>query len=39
MASAGYLYYDPAGRRFTLPPEHIPVLAEESGPLLFGGAH
>jgi hypothetical protein len=39
MASAGYLYYDPAGGRFTLPPEHIPVLAEESGPLFFGGAH
>jgi SAM-dependent methyltransferase len=39
MSSAGYLHYDPAGKRFTLPPEHIPVLAQESGPLFFGGAH
>src|SRR5262249_46378668 len=29
MASAGYLEYDPTTRRFTLPPEHIPVLAQE----------
>jgi SAM-dependent methyltransferase len=39
MASAGYLSYDPAGTRFTLPPEHIPVLAEEGGLLFIGGAH
>lgn len=37
MASAGYLEYDPATRRFTLPPEHIPVLAREDGPVFFGG--
>ncbi len=37
MASAGYLWYDPATRRFTLPPEHIPVLAQEGGPVFFGG--
>src|SRR5215831_2078462 len=37
MASAGYLTYDPAGRRFTLPPEHAPVLAQEAGPFFFGG--
>src|SRR5436853_178830 len=37
MASAGYLEYDPATRRFTLPPEHIPVLAQEGGPVFFGG--
>jgi len=37
MASAGYLEYDPAGRRFTLPPEHVPVLAQEGGPVFFGG--
>ena len=37
MASAGYLEYDPATRRFTLPPEHVPVLAQESGPVFFGG--
>src|SRR5436309_7278737 len=39
MASAGYLQYDPATRRFALPPEHVPVLAQESGPVFFGGAH
>src|SRR5712692_8718322 len=37
MASAGYLEYDPAVRRFTLPPEHVPVLAQEGGPVFFGG--
>lgn len=37
MASAGYIEYDPLSRRFTLPPEHIPVLAQERGPLFFGG--
>ena len=37
MASAGYLEYDPAIRRFTLPLEHVPVLAQEGGPVFFGG--
>ncbi len=37
MASAGYLEYDPATHRFILPPEHIPVLAQEGGPVFFGG--
>jgi 2-polyprenyl-3-methyl-5-hydroxy-6-metoxy-1,4-benzoquinol methylase len=37
MASAGYLEYDPATRRFILPPEHVPVLAQENGPVFFGG--
>ena len=37
IACAGYLAYDPATRRFTLPPEHIPVLAQEGGPVFFGG--
>jgi 2-polyprenyl-3-methyl-5-hydroxy-6-metoxy-1,4-benzoquinol methylase len=37
MASAGYLEYDPPSRRFTLPAEHIPVLAQEGGPVFFGG--
>ncbi len=36
MTSAGYLEYDPASGRFTLPPEHVPVLAEEGGEF-FGG--
>jgi 2-polyprenyl-3-methyl-5-hydroxy-6-metoxy-1,4-benzoquinol methylase len=39
MASAGYLDYDPATGRFTLPPEHAPVLAQEAGPVFFGGVH
>jgi hypothetical protein len=39
MASAGYVEYDPASKRFTLPPEHAPVLAEESGPFFFGGVY
>jgi hypothetical protein len=37
MASAGYVEYDPASRRFTLPAEHTPVLAQEGGPYFFGG--
>jgi SAM-dependent methyltransferase len=39
MASAGYVEYDPASRRFTLPPEHAPVLAQEAGPFFFGGLY
>src|SRR5947209_8625979 len=39
MASAGYLEYDPAGGRFSLPPEHIAVLAQEESPKFFGGMH
>jgi 2-polyprenyl-3-methyl-5-hydroxy-6-metoxy-1,4-benzoquinol methylase len=39
MASAGYVRYDPGTSRFLLPAEHIPVLAQESGPMYFGGAH
>ena len=39
MASGGYLEYDPVEKRFNLPPEHVSVLAEESGPFFFGGIH
>ncbi len=39
MASAGYLDYESANGRFTLPPEHAPVLAQEAGPVFFGGVH
>ncbi len=39
MASAGYLEYEPASRQFTLPPEHAPVLAQERGPVFFGGVY
>jgi SAM-dependent methyltransferase len=37
MASAGYLTYEPERQQFTLPPEHVPVLAQEAGPTFFGG--
>ena len=37
MACAGYLEYDPILHGFTLPIEHIPVLAQEGGPVFFGG--
>jgi len=39
MASAGYVVYDPTNERFTLPAEHLPVLAQENGPIFFGGMH
>src|SRR5215470_3500668 len=39
MASAKYLAYDPVSQRFTLPPEHAPVLAQEGGPFFLGGAY
>jgi SAM-dependent methyltransferase len=39
MASAAYLEYDPTQRCFTLPPEHAPVLAQEHGPVFFGGMY
>jgi SAM-dependent methyltransferase len=39
MATAGYVDYDPATRRFRLPPEHAPALAQEGGPFFFGGVH
>jgi 2-polyprenyl-3-methyl-5-hydroxy-6-metoxy-1,4-benzoquinol methylase len=39
MASAGYVMYDPATRKFTLPPEHAPVLAQENGQYFFGGIY
>jgi 2-polyprenyl-3-methyl-5-hydroxy-6-metoxy-1,4-benzoquinol methylase len=38
MAAAGYLDYDPATGRYTLPGDHVPVLAEEAGPFFFGSA-
>lgn len=39
LTCAGYLEYDPATSRFSLPPEHAPMLAEEGGPAFFGGAY
>lgn len=37
MATAAYIEYDSATRRFALPPEHATALAHEGGPLFFGG--
>jgi SAM-dependent methyltransferase len=37
MTAAGYLRHEPAGDTFTLPAEHAPVLAQEDGPVFFGG--
>src|SRR5215470_3418865 len=39
MTSAGYVAYDSASQRFTLPPEHLPILAQENGPIFFGGMY
>ena len=39
MATAGYIDYDSATGRFTLPPEHVPALAQETGPFFFGGVY
>ncbi len=39
MTCAGYLEHDPASQRFTLPPEHVPVLAQEGGPFFLAGAY
>jgi SAM-dependent methyltransferase len=39
LTSAGYLRHDPASQRFGLPPEHIPVLAQEGGLFFLGGAY
>ncbi len=37
MQAAGYITYDPATRTYALPPENAPVLAQELGPVFFGG--
>lgn len=39
MVTAGYIAYDSATKRFSLPPEHVPALAQEGGPYFFGGVH
>jgi 2-polyprenyl-3-methyl-5-hydroxy-6-metoxy-1,4-benzoquinol methylase len=39
MQAVGYLEYDPPSGEYTLPAEHVPALAEERGPVFFGGAH
>jgi 2-polyprenyl-3-methyl-5-hydroxy-6-metoxy-1,4-benzoquinol methylase len=37
MAASGYLDYQPDSRRFSLCPEHAAALANEGGPMFFGG--
>jgi SAM-dependent methyltransferase len=39
MTAAGYLEYDSATGRFSLPAEHAAALAAERGPFFFGGAY
>jgi len=39
MATAGYLTYDGATARFSLPAEHASVLAQENGPFFVGGMY
>jgi SAM-dependent methyltransferase len=39
MSAAGYLSYDPATGRFTLPREHAAVLAQEGHAVFFGGLY
>ncbi|HYZ92913.1 MAG TPA: methyltransferase domain-containing protein [Actinomycetota bacterium] len=39
MSAAGYLSYDPANKRFTLPAEHAAVLAQEGHAVFFGGLY
>src|SRR5262245_45261954 len=39
MTAAGYLAHDSAAGTFRLPAEHVPVLAQEGGPVFFGGVH
>jgi hypothetical protein len=36
-AASGYLTYDPASRRFELPPEQAMVFANEDSPFFMGG--
>jgi SAM-dependent methyltransferase len=37
QASAGYVTYDPATKRYTLPPENAAALADESSPAFLPG--
>jgi SAM-dependent methyltransferase len=39
MTSSGYVDYDATSGEFTLPPEHAPTLAQEGGPVFFGGVY
>ncbi|HKU80995.1 MAG TPA: class I SAM-dependent methyltransferase [Candidatus Tumulicola sp.] len=37
QAAAGYLAYDPASQKFTLPPEHVPFLADDRSEVMVCG--
>jgi 2-polyprenyl-3-methyl-5-hydroxy-6-metoxy-1,4-benzoquinol methylase len=37
MTTAAYLEYSVENETWTLPAEHVPVLAQEGGPMFFGG--
>ena len=39
QAAAGYLSYDPTRQRFTLPPEHAMVLADDDSPAALAGEY
>src|SRR5262249_32949329 len=39
MTAAGYLTYDREGGRHALPAAHVPVLADEGGPMFMGGVY
>jgi 2-polyprenyl-3-methyl-5-hydroxy-6-metoxy-1,4-benzoquinol methylase len=39
MTAAGYLEYEPDSQHYSLPAEHAPVLAQERGPVFFGGVY
>src|SRR5215471_3908393 len=39
MTAAGYLVHTKDTGAFALPAEHAPVLAQEGGPVFFGGVH
>jgi SAM-dependent methyltransferase len=39
QAASGYLEYDAATTKFTLPREHVPVLADEHSPVLMCGLY
>jgi 2-polyprenyl-3-methyl-5-hydroxy-6-metoxy-1,4-benzoquinol methylase len=39
LVAAGYLHRDPETGRYALPPEHVPVLADEGGLAFLGGLY
>ena len=39
MTAAGYLHYDAVSQKFILPAEHAQPLAQEGGPVFFGGVY